>query len=86
MGFYGRLPEPIEFSIVLDKVTTAVGERPEIPEGFSLLANTITIEVNPDTLATSKEGVFAGGLAETGPASVIEAIAVERKGASFIDK
>jgi ferredoxin len=38
------------------------------------------------TLATGREGVFAGGDAQTGPASVIAAIAAGRQGAISIDK
>jgi NADPH-dependent glutamate synthase beta subunit-like oxidoreductase len=45
-----------------------------------------TIVVDPETLQTSKNGVFAVGDIVTGPASVIEAIAMGRKAASSIDK
>ena len=44
------------------------------------------IEADPDTLATSREGVYAGGDAASGPASVIEAIAAGRQAAVSIDK
>jgi len=41
---------------------------------------------DPDTLATSREGIFTGSDAITGPALVIEAIASGRKAATSIDK
>jgi len=41
---------------------------------------------DPETLATSKGGVFVAGDAATGPASVVEAIAQAKKAAISIDK
>jgi len=83
-------PEPIEgseFTMDLDTIIAAVGQRPEIPEQFKLpLGRGNTIQVDPDTLATGREGVFAGGDAVNGPASVIEAIANGRQAASSIDR
>jgi NADH-quinone oxidoreductase subunit F len=83
-------PEPIEgseFALSFDTVIVAVGQRPEIPAQFNLTTGRgNTIEVNPDSLATSREGVFAGGDAKSGPASVIEAIADGRQAAISIDK
>ena len=85
-----RRPEPIkgsEFTMTFDNIIAAIGQRPEIPQGFGLPAGRgNTIQVDTDTLATSREGVFAGGDAVTGPASVIEAIAAGRRGAVSIDK
>jgi len=83
-------PEPIEgseFTMDLDTIIAAVGQRPEIPGQFKLpLGRGNTIQVDPDTLATGREGVFAGGDAVNGPASVIEAIANGRQAASSIDR
>jgi NADH-quinone oxidoreductase subunit F len=83
-------PEPIkgsEFSLSFDTVIAAVGQRPEVPDQFNLtLSKGNTIQVDPETLATSQEGVFAGGDAKRGPASVIEAIADGRQAAISIDK
>jgi hypothetical protein len=45
-----------------------------------------TIEIDQNTLMTSKPGVFAGGDAVLGPASVIQAIQAGRCAASSIDK
>ena len=44
-----------------------------------------TVAVDPVTMATSIPGVFAGGDAISGPATVIEAIAAGRKAAQSID-
>jgi NADPH-dependent glutamate synthase beta subunit-like oxidoreductase len=83
-------PEPVEgseFALDLDTVIAAVGQRPEIPGQFNLsLSRGNTIQVDLDTLATSMEGVFAGGDVVSGPASVIEAIAGGRQAAISIDK
>jgi NADH-quinone oxidoreductase subunit F len=83
-------PEPIEgseFKMSFNTIIAAIGQRPEIPDRFNLsLGRGNTITVNPDTLATDREGVFAGGDVVKGPASVIEAIAHGRQAASSIDK
>ena len=85
-----RRPEPIkgsEFSMIFDTIIAAIGQHPEIPRQFDLKKdNGNVIQVDPDNLATSREGVFAGGDVVSGPASVIEAIAAGRKAASSIDK
>jgi len=85
-----RRPEPIkgsEFTMTFDDIIAAIGQRPDIPKKFSLpVGRGNTIEVNPDTLATTRAGVFAGGDAVSGPASVIEAIAAGRQAAVSIDK
>ena len=83
-------PEPVkdsEFVMNFDTIIAAIGQRPDIPDQFNLaLGRGSVIEVDPDTLATSREGVFAGGDAVSGPASVIEAIAAGRQAAISIDK
>jgi NADH-quinone oxidoreductase subunit F len=83
-------PEPIEgsqFTMSFDTIIAAIGQRPEIPARFNIsLGRGSTITVDPDTLATDKEGVFAGGDVVKGPASVIEAIAHGRLAAISIDK
>ena len=85
-----RRPEPIagsETTLVFNTIIRAIGQQPAIPDHFDLdtgAAN--TIQVDPDTLAASQAGVFAGGDAVTGPASVIEAIAAGRQAAISIDQ
>jgi NADH-quinone oxidoreductase subunit F len=85
-----RRPVPIEgneFSLPFDTVIAAIGQVPEAPEKFGLpLERGNTIRVDDDSLATTREGVFAGGDAVTGPATVIEAIAAGRQAAVSIDK
>jgi len=83
-------PEPIEgseFTMGFDTVIAAIGQRPEIPASFGLATHRgNTIQVDPDSLATGKEGIFAGGDVVTGPATVIEAIAAGRQAAISIDR
>jgi len=83
-------PIPIEgseFSVEFDNVISCIGQSPELPQEWGLKAGRgNAIEVNSNTLATSREGVFAGGDAVSGPASVIKAIAMGRKAAVSIDR
>ena len=85
-----RRPEPIpgsEFTMELDNIIAAIGQTPEIPAqvGFPV-TKASTLEVDPDTLVTTREGVFAGGDAVSGPASVIDAIAAGRQAAISVDQ
>ena len=73
--------------VAADTVIFAVGQRPDIPEGFDLdLTETGLIELDPYMLSTSREEVFAAGDAVSGTTSVIEAIASGRKAAIAVDK
>lgn len=85
-----RRPIPIEgseFVTNYSSVIAAIGQMPEVPAGFNVsLTRKNTCEVDPDSLVTSREGVFAGGDVSRGPASAIEAIADGRQAASAIDK
>ncbi|MFC1931585.1 FAD-dependent oxidoreductase [Chloroflexota bacterium] len=85
-----RRPVPIkgsEFTTDFNSVIAAIGQVPDIPEGFNIkLGRGNTIQANSETLATSSKGVWAGGDVVSGPASVIEAIAAGRRAASAIDK
>lgn len=68
--------EASEFKRETDVVILAIGEAPDLeflPDGIELNEDG-TVWVNPLTMETSLRGVFAGGDAVTGPASVIEAI------------
>ena len=84
-----RRPVPVEgseFTTVYNTVIAAIGQAPEVPEQYALeVRKGNTVQVDRDTLATSREGVFAGGDAVTGPATVVEAIAAGRQGAISID-
>lgn len=79
--------EDSQHTIDADTVIFAIGQRPDIPEGFGL--NTAAgnlIEVDAFTFTTSREGVFAAGDAVNGTSSVIKAIASGRKAAIALDK
>ena len=88
-----RRPVPIEgseFVIDLDTVIPAIGEFPdtsfaEKDAGIDVTKRG-TLVVDPETLITDREGVFAGGDAVTGPSTVVEAIAAGKVAAEFIDK
>jgi NADH-quinone oxidoreductase subunit F len=85
-----RRPEPIDdsaFSTRYDTVLSAVGQHPAVPADWGLeLGSGERITVAPGSLRTSVEGVFAGGDAVLGPASVIEAMAHGRAAAREIDR
>lgn len=69
-----------------DTVIFALGQSPEL-SGFpdSLNLNGSVIRVNPLTMTTNLEGIFAGGDATDGGGSVIEAIADGKRAAASID-
>ena len=76
-----------EFTIEVDRLIMAIGQRPKLPEGFGLAVDKRgRLQVDEETLSCSREGVFAGGDVVTGPASVIKAIQAGRKAAISIDK
>lgn len=85
-----RRPIPVkgsDFSMDVNSIIAAIGQVPDIPSEFNLkVGRGNTLQVDSDTLATSRQGVYAGGDVATGPASVIEAIAAGRKAAISIDK
>ncbi|MBN2373206.1 hydrogenase iron-sulfur subunit [bacterium] len=84
-----RRPAPVpgsEFHITLDDLITAIGQAPQVPKDFRLrIGRGSTIRVDPLTLTTNQKGIFAGGDAVTGPASVIQALATGKLAASRID-
>jgi len=70
-----------------DTVLAAIGQQPDLSllaSDFQLLPAGRSLAVNLQTLATEKEGVFAGGDLVRGPASVIEALADGRRAAFAI--
>jgi len=70
-----------------DTVIFAIGQQPEIPDGFGLDTSASNlIELDSFTYTTSRDGVFAAGDAVTGPSSVIKAIASGRKAAIALDR
>jgi NADPH-dependent glutamate synthase beta subunit-like oxidoreductase len=85
-----RRPVPItgsDYAGEYDLIIKAIGQESVVPDKFGLAVDKGgRIKVDPETLVTSREGVYAGGDVVSGPASVIEAIAVGRQAAVSIDK
>ena len=84
-----RKPVPVEGSdhvIPVDVVIEAIGSRSEnhILDGVDVNERGLVV-VDPETLATGREGVFAGGDTVTGPKTVIAAMGAGRKAARAID-
>jgi putative selenate reductase YgfK subunit len=82
-------PVPIagsEFVIAANSVITAIGQEVDVPASSVAREAKGTATVNGLTLATSVPGVFAGGDAVLGPASIIDAIAQGRTAATAIDR
>jgi heterodisulfide reductase subunit A-like polyferredoxin len=76
-------------SIAADIVCVAVGQEQPTSvfagEGIALNANG-TISVDPASLKTSVEGVFAGGDVVSGPATIVQAIGQAKRAAFHIDR
>jgi len=84
-----RRPVPVkgsEFVTDYNTVIAAIGQSTEIPDGFKVAAERGNMIKTSASSVTSREGVFAGGDAASGPGLVIEAIAAGRNGAIAIDK
>lgn len=88
-----RSPIPIEgseFLLEVDTVIPAIGQAADV----SFVSEDTGIKIgrgnrftcDPVTLQTSVEGIFAGGDAVLGPATVIEALAAGKKAAISIDR
>ena len=88
-----RRPVPVEgseFTVDADIIIPAIGQTPESKllsdvTGVSL-TKWGTIEVDELTLATGREGVFAGGDAQTGPWIAIGAVAHGKEAAISISR
>jgi formate dehydrogenase (NADP+) beta subunit len=76
-------------TIEADTVILAIGQRSDLsflrPEDGIGLTPQGTIKIDRETLATSAEGVFAGGDVAFGPRNLIEAIANGKRAAMSID-
>jgi len=86
-----RRPVPIpgsEYDIEIDQLIPAIGQRPDLSAIEDIMGLEFsrwgTVEVDPVTYATGREGVFAGGDAQTGPWVAIGAIAAGREAAESI--
>ena len=87
-----RRPVPVpgsEFSISLNTLIVAIGERPDseclAPMGLTLDRGG-RLPADRRTHATRRAGVFAGGDLVTGPNTVADAIAAGRNAAAAIDR
>jgi heterodisulfide reductase subunit A-like polyferredoxin len=86
-----RRPVPIpgsEYEIEIDQLIPAIGQRPDLSALEDMKGLTFsrwgTVEADPITYATKREGVFAGGDLQTGPWVAIGAIAAGREAAESI--
>jgi NADH-quinone oxidoreductase subunit F len=86
---HGRRPvTPVagsEFEVALDAVIVAAGARPDLAaiaqrEGLEITQSG-ALATDRVTMATNRRGVFAGGEAVTGPASVVRAMADGKRAA-----
>ncbi len=88
-----RRPVPIqgsEFVVDVDTIIPAIGQiiDPALWDGNQDLERTRrnTIAVDPISYATSIPGVYSGGDAGTGPATVVEAVAAGKQAAESITR
>jgi len=87
-----RKPVPLKgsnFTLKLDTLILAIGERPDTSyvssrDGIRLAKENIAVD--GDTFKTSRDGVFAGGDAVTGPNTVVEAMAAGKIAAGSIEQ
>jgi formate dehydrogenase beta subunit len=78
-----------EHIIPCDSVIFAIGQGPErdfFQRSELDVSGRGTLVVDPETLASNKEGVFGGGDAVTGTTFVVDAIAAGHKAATSIDR
>jgi len=72
-----------------DTIILAIGQASDLsflrPEDGIELTRRRTIKVDPQTLATTAPGIFAGGEVTTGPGSVVGSMALGRRAAISID-
>jgi len=86
-----RKPMPIagsEFNVDAGTVIIAIGQAPDLSllgDSGIEVARDGTIPANPDTMATNLPKVFVAGDVQTGPATVIQAVAAGKKAALGIN-
>ena len=75
-------------TLSVQRVITAIGLVPNTTPfaGEIELEPAGTVRVDPETLATSRPGVFSGGDAVLGPATIVEAIGQGKRAAFYIDR
>lgn len=71
--------DSISQEVEADLVILAIGQQPDLdflrPEDGVAITPARTVQVDPETLATTAPGIFAGGDAAFGPRNLIDAIA-----------
>lgn len=75
--------------ISADSILMAAGQKVDLSflgDRYDLAMERGLIQVNKDTQATSKQGIYAGGDATTGPATVVQAIRSGRNAAEAINR
>jgi NADPH-dependent glutamate synthase beta subunit-like oxidoreductase len=88
--FNPELEPNTEFIIEADSVILAIGQAPDLSfikleDGVEIIPQG-TIKVDPETLASTKEGIFAGGDSAFGARILIEGVANGKLAARSIDK
>lgn len=88
-----RRPVPIEgseYKVDVDTLILAISQEPDISqlvgENGLKVSSWSTLEVDPETLITNVEGVFAGGDVVSGPNTVTAAMSHGKIAAQMIDK
>ena len=74
-------------TVEADTILVAIGQGPDVAfAGRDLHTERGLVKVDPNTQATSLKGVYAGGDAVSGAASVVEALAAGRRAAEAIEQ
>jgi formate dehydrogenase beta subunit len=88
-----RRPIPIkgsEFTINADMIIPAIGQEPDLSclagEDRVKFTSYMTVDADPDTCQTNREGIFSAGDCVTGPAILIDAVAAGNRAAQSIDQ
>jgi NADH-quinone oxidoreductase subunit F len=88
-----RRPVPIEgseFKVDVDTLILAISQKPDVSmlvgENGLKVSSWSTLEVDPETLVTNVEGIFAGGDVVSGPNTVTGAMSHGKIAAQMIDK
>jgi NADPH-dependent glutamate synthase beta subunit-like oxidoreductase len=88
--FNPQFVEGTETVLECDSVIMAIGQAPDLswltPEDGVGVSPRGTIDIEPETLSTSAEGIYAGGDVAFGPRNLIDAIANGRRAAASIHR
>jgi len=73
-------------TVAADQIILAVGQGPDLGYAGETLGATGRLAADPETGATGLDGVFAGGDAAGGPATVVAALSAGRRAALALDR